>query len=98
VTGEPAFLSAGLPTLDELVALDEPGYRDRLQGSPLRRAGRVGLARSAAVALGNTGGDGAMASLTTALSHGDPLVRSHAAWGLRRCRGADIETARKPVC
>jgi epoxyqueuosine reductase len=98
VTGEPAFLGAGLPTLGELVALDEPGYRQRLRGSPLRRAGRVGLARSAAVALGNTGGDGAAASLTAALSHADPLVRSHAAWGLRRCQGADTGTAPKPVC
>jgi epoxyqueuosine reductase len=92
-TTEPAFLGTGLPTLGELVTLDEPAYRQRLRQSPLRRAGRSGLARSAAVALGNTGGDDAVASLTTALEHPDPLVRSHAAWGLDRRRGPDAPRA-----
>ncbi|HSE95430.1 MAG TPA: 4Fe-4S double cluster binding domain-containing protein, partial [Methylomirabilota bacterium] len=98
VTTEPAFLGAGLPTLGELVALDEPGYRERLRGSPLRRAGRIGLARSAAVALGNSGGDGAVAPLSAALGHADPMVRSHAAWGLERCGRPDAGPGPETPC
>jgi epoxyqueuosine reductase len=80
----PPFRPRALPTPVELCTLDETAFRDRLAGSPLRRARRAGLARSAAVVLGNLGGPGADEALTRALHDPDPLVRGHAAWGLGR--------------
>lgn len=55
-SAEPAFQPRGsqasLP-LAELLALDERGFRERFGGSPILRAKRRGLLRSAALALGN---------------------------------------------
>jgi epoxyqueuosine reductase len=89
VTAEHTFLAAGLPQLTEMAALDEAAYRARLGRSPLRRARRQGLARNAAVALGNAGarGGGAVASLARALDDEAPEVRGHAAWALGRIGG-----------
>ena len=39
----------------ELLALDDAAFRARFAGTPLMRAGRAGLLRSACVALGNLG-------------------------------------------
>jgi hypothetical protein len=50
----------------------------------LRRAGRVRMARNAAVVLGNLGDAGAAEPLTDALRDPEPLVRGHAAWALGR--------------
>jgi epoxyqueuosine reductase len=85
VTGEAAFAARDLPALTELLALDDATYRERLRGSPLKRARRAGLARNAAVALGNRGGAGAGAALAAAAAGDpDPGVREHAAWARRR--------------
>ncbi|MEI7863013.1 MAG: tRNA epoxyqueuosine(34) reductase QueG, partial [Planctomycetota bacterium] len=54
-SGEPAFQPRqGQPALAlaELLALDEAGFRRRFRGSPLGRAKRSGLLRSAALVLG----------------------------------------------
>jgi epoxyqueuosine reductase len=93
VTREAAFGARPHPPLAELLALDEVTYLDRFRGSPLKRARREGLARNAAVALGNRGARGDVAALTRALSHAEPIVRSHAAWALGRIRGEDARAA-----
>lgn len=84
VTAEVAFLARDLPGLTELATLDEAEYRRRLRGSALRRAGRRGLARSAAVALGNAGDPASVQALARALEDPEPQVRTHAAWALGR--------------
>lgn len=73
------------PDLREVLALDETGFQARYGRSALRRTGRVGLARNAAVVLGNTANPAGIPALAAALA-GDAsaLVRSHAAWGLGR--------------
>jgi epoxyqueuosine reductase len=55
----------------------------RFRGTALRRPGRDGLARNAAVVLGNSRDGRAVPDLVAAL-RGDPspLVRGHAAWAL----------------
>ena len=89
VTGEgAAFAARGHPPLAALLLLDEAAYRDGFRGSPLKRARREGLARSAAVALGNGGAADALPALGAALGHADPVVRGHAAWALGRLGGA----------
>lgn len=56
-----------------------------LAGSPLRRARPEGLARNAAVVLGNLGDPAAAEPLRAAADrHPSPLVRSHARWALDR--------------
>ena len=76
------------PPLAELLALDEAAYLEGFRGSPLKRARREGLARNAAVALGNGGTAGDVPALRGALGHAEPTVRGHAAWALGRIGGA----------
>ncbi len=80
--------SALAPHLPALLRLDEAGF-DKLYGrSAVRRTGRIGLARNAAVVLGNTLREEAIAPLASALAeHDAALVREHAAWGLGRLSG-----------
>jgi len=75
------------PSLLDLMALDEEGFRRRFRGSPIRRAKRRGLLRNVAVALGNWGDRAAIPALAHALSDPEPLVRGHAAWALGRIGG-----------
>jgi epoxyqueuosine reductase len=98
ITAEAAFLARDLPRLADLLTLGDDAYRARLRGSPLRRARRHGLARNAAVALGNTGDPEAVPALGQALGDPAPEVRGHAAWALGRVGGeaarATLEGAR----
>jgi epoxyqueuosine reductase len=84
VAAEPAFAPRRHPPLTQLLALDEAAYHDGLRGSPLKRARRDGLARNAAIALGNRGKAEDEPALVGALGHPEPTVRGHAAWALGR--------------
>lgn len=66
----------------ELLAMDDAGFRDNFRGSPMKRAKRAGLARNAAVVLGNIGNSEDAPALTAALNGPDPVVREHAEWAL----------------
>lgn len=69
-----------LPWLLELRSGD---YRRLVKGSSMRRVTRQQLRRNAAVALGNTGQEAAVAPLIVALcSNPSPMVREHSAWAL----------------
>lgn len=77
-----------MPSLPELMALDEDGFRRRFKGSAVTRTKRRGLLRNAAVVLGNTGNRDAVAVLARTLaSEREPLVRAHAAWAMGRLGG-----------
>jgi epoxyqueuosine reductase len=54
------------------------------RGSPIRRAGRAGLARNVCVALGNWGSPKGLPVLSEALADPDELIRAHAAWAVGR--------------
>ncbi len=87
VSDEPAFAPRGGATtlsLAEMLLLDDAGFRERFQGSPILRAKRSGLARSAAIALGNHPDPAAAAALETALRDPAPVVREAATWALER--------------
>jgi len=67
----------------ELLALTDAEWRARFGKSAMTRAKRRGLARNAAVALGNRRDPATIPVLRAAeRSDPDPLVRSHAAWAL----------------
>jgi epoxyqueuosine reductase len=83
-----------MPSLAELMALDDDGFRRRFARSAIKRAKRRGLLRNAAVVLGNSGNPAAIPILERALDH-DPeaLVRSHAAWALGQLGGSASRSA-----
>jgi epoxyqueuosine reductase len=93
VTRDPAFGAREHPPLAALLALDESAYRETYRGSPLKRARREGLARNAAVALGNGAACDALPVLGEGLSHADPTVRGHAAWAFGRRGGPGASAA-----
>ena len=66
----------------ELLAMDDETYAVAFRGSAMKRAKRRGLARNAAVVLGNVGAAGDLPALRDAASGADPLVASHAAWAI----------------
>ena len=68
----------------ELLAMDDDAFRTAFQGSPMKRAKRRGLARNAAVVLGNIGHPDDVPALAGALADPDAMVRAHAAWALEQ--------------
>ncbi|MFM8706619.1 MAG: HEAT repeat domain-containing protein, partial [Planctomycetia bacterium] len=74
------------PALAEVLQLDEQAFRRRFKGSPVLRAKRRGLLRSAALALGNRPHAPSFDALAAALDDDDAVVRGAAAWSLGRWR------------
>jgi epoxyqueuosine reductase len=70
-------------TLEDLLSLDDAAWREVSEGTPLKRAGRAGVARNAAIVLGNRGDRSALPALREAASaHDDPMVREAAVWAV----------------
>ena len=86
---QPRDVDDAYPALIPLLTMTIEGYQSRFRGRAIKRAKREGLARNAAVALGNSGDRAAVPALADALAHHDaPLVRGHAAWALGQLGGA----------
>ena len=93
-TAEPALRSrfeAGTLSLPDLLSLDESAFRSLFQGSPIVRAKRQGLLRSAAIALGNhpapeTASPDNLAALRLALADNESIIRGAVAWALGQWR------------
>ncbi|MEX2110533.1 MAG: tRNA epoxyqueuosine(34) reductase QueG [Gemmatimonadaceae bacterium] len=66
----------------EILALNDDQFRSAYRSSPMKRTKRRGLARNAAVVLGNVGDSSDVEVLENALKHNDPIVREHASWAL----------------
>ena len=83
---EPALQPRGdrvHPDAEEILALNDAAWRARFGGSAMTRAKRRGLARNAAVALGNRRDPKSIPALQGAAKNDpEPLVREHAAWAL----------------
>lgn len=67
-----------------LLAMSQAEFSAAFKGSAMKRGKRRGLARNAAVDLGNVGTVDDLPALEAALEHDEPLVRQHAAWALDR--------------
>ncbi len=86
-------------TLAQLLGLSAEEFSSRFRGSPMTRARRRGMARNAAVVLGNQGDRAAVTPLARALRQDpEPLVRSHAAWALGRLGGAEARGELERAC
>jgi epoxyqueuosine reductase len=92
---EPAFAARAINSLDaaaaarEILALDEPAYRERYRGSPMKRAKLAGLRRNAAVVLGNVGTKDDIPVLDAAAESPHELDQEHARWALDRLRARE---------
>ncbi len=88
VESPPVTPAAARPSLVGLLSMGEDEFHATYSGTALARPKRRGLARNAAVALGNSANQAAVAPLERALAeHDEPLVRTHAAWALGELGG-----------
>jgi epoxyqueuosine reductase len=70
-----------------MLSMDDTAYQQQFRGSPMKRAKRRGLARNAALALGNSDDVAAAPTLErAATSDPEPLVRDAAEWAITRLR------------
>jgi epoxyqueuosine reductase len=84
----PTSLERSFPRLDWLLTMTEAEFRATYRGSAVLRTKRKGLARNAAVALGNIGtGDDLPVLIAALTGHDEPLVRGHVAWAIGRIGG-----------
>jgi epoxyqueuosine reductase len=73
------------PDLVELLQLSDDEFRARFRHTAVWRTGRAGLARNAAIALGNAGDREALPALCAARDGDpDPVVRDAAQWAVER--------------
>lgn len=73
-----------------LLAFDDAAFAAFAEGSPIKRPGRVGMARNAAIVLGNSGDKRHLPLLEhTAQHHDSELVRETAAWAARELTHPD---------
>lgn len=82
---QPAQIENAFPSLRWLLRMSEPEFRTVYRGTAVLRTKRAGLARNAAVALGNIGSRADLEVLEEAIvQHDEPLVRGHAVWAMAR--------------
>jgi epoxyqueuosine reductase len=74
------------PALDALAAMDEAEFERRFNGSPVRRAGLMGLRRNVAMAMGNSGLERFTPWLEERASAADEGLRRAARWALKKLR------------
>jgi epoxyqueuosine reductase len=73
----------------DLLEMDDTAFTSRFANSPVQRATRAGLARTAAVVLGNRRDPATIPALIAARDHhDDAVVREHADWALQQFHGA----------
>ena len=76
------------PRLDELLALDDAGFRRLFSGSPIKRIGRDRFVRNCLIAAGNSGNAALEAPVRALLEDADPVVAEAAQWALGRLTAA----------
>ena len=72
------------PKLDELLALDDAGFRAVFSGSPIKRIGRDRFVRNCLYAAGNSGDADLRGPVEALLEDPNPVVADAAKWALNR--------------
>jgi epoxyqueuosine reductase len=70
------------PALGDLLALDDPGFRQVFAGSPIKRIGRDRMVRNAAIAAGNSGNRDYLPRLRELAEDSNPVVAEAAEWAI----------------
>jgi epoxyqueuosine reductase len=86
------------PLLEELVLLDDAGFREIFRGSPVKRIGRDRFLRNVLIAIGNCGDPALAASAEARLQDDSPLVRAMAVWALAKLLLSEQFTALAERC
>lgn len=74
-----------LPPLLDLITLDDPQFRSRFSGSPIKRIGRDRFIRNVLIAIGNSNDPRTFEqSVIDRLTDSSPLVRGAAVWALKQ--------------
>lgn len=90
----PQSMNNAYPALPWLLTMTQDQFGATYHGTPVPRTKRRGLARNAAVALGNIGTAADVPVLASAIaSHDEPLVRGHVAWALGRIGEPEARSA-----
>ena len=76
---------------EDLLTMDDAAFEAFAAGSPLQRPGRHGMARNAAIVLGNSGNKVHLPVLRSASqAHTSSMVRDAAAWAIRTIEEPDV--------
>jgi epoxyqueuosine reductase len=70
------------PRLDDLLALDDAGFREMFAGSPIKRIGLRRMIRNCLIAAGNSGDGGLIPSVRRHVGSPDPVIAEAAQWAL----------------
>ncbi len=89
-TNEPELVSDFSSPRDAIsfLLMPEEEFRERYRRTPFWRTGRDGMARNAAIVLGNTKQAGSISALKSGLEDKSELVRGACAWALGQFRNA----------
>ena len=74
------------PRLDELLQLDDAGFRQFFSGSPIKRIGRNRFIRNCLYAAGNSGNGALIAQVEALCDDPDPVVADAADWAAQQLR------------
>jgi len=91
-TTEPNYLpriELTAPRLEELVDLDDAGFRRVFTASPIKRTGRERFVRNVLIAMGNSANSSFVPLIKRLLTDKSGLVAHTAAWAIRRLSGLD---------
>ena len=72
------------PSLADLLALDDAGFRELFSGSPIKRIGVARMTRNCLIAAGNSGDSGLRSAVARHLGSDDPVVADAAKWAIER--------------
>ncbi|KAB0267778.1 tRNA epoxyqueuosine(34) reductase QueG [Microvirga brassicacearum] len=81
---------AALPLAD-LARLDDPAFRARFAGTPIKRTGRDRFVRNVLIAIGNSGSAELADEAVRLLDDASPLIRAMAVWAISRLRPAQVD-------
>ena len=76
--------AVGAPPLAELAMLDDPAFRMRFSGSPIKRIGRDRFVRNVLYAIGNSGNLSLKSVAQGLTGDGDPTVADAACWAVEQ--------------
>jgi len=79
------------PRLEDLLGLDDAGFREMFSGSPIKRIGRDRFVRNCLIAAGNSGDEALVEKIAPLLSDEDPVVVDAAQWALARLALQKVE-------
>jgi epoxyqueuosine reductase len=81
--------------LAELARLDDPAFRARFAGTPIKRTGRDRFIRNVLIAIGNSGDARLAEEAVRLLDDASPLVRAMAVWAIGRLLPSETVAAHR---